>query len=75
LLVVKIKPSFTTEGFYKLKNSVPKVGKGIGKGERGWSTEEKDQLISILDNDGFDGISQIWRPNFRAKVLTVFNTS
>lgn len=31
------------------------MGKGIGKGERGWSTEEKDQLISILDNDGFDG--------------------
>lgn len=30
------------------------MGKGIGKGERGWSTEEKDQLISILDNDGFD---------------------
>ncbi len=29
--------------------------KGFGTGERDWSTQDKEKLLSILETDGFDG--------------------
>ena len=42
--------------FMQIKNSTPKSqGKRFANGERDWSSEEKETLLSILDNEGFDG--------------------
>ncbi len=41
--------------FTQLKNSDLKVEKAFRNVERGWSSEVKDKLISILENSDFDG--------------------
>ncbi|EFX65274.1 hypothetical protein DAPPUDRAFT_264921 [Daphnia pulex] len=50
-----VQPKFNLRTRKPLKNSVSNVEKGFGKGERVKSSETKDELISILENGGFDG--------------------
>ena len=38
-----------------MKNLIPKIENGFENGEREWSAENKRQLISILERDGYDG--------------------
>ncbi|EFX81572.1 hypothetical protein DAPPUDRAFT_102315 [Daphnia pulex] len=59
----------------RLNNSVLMVEKALKNGERGWSSEVKDKLISILENDNFYGDLRIGQKNYRTKVLTHFDIS
>jgi hypothetical protein len=59
----------------QLNNSVLIVEKALKNGERGWSSEVKDKLISILENGNFYGDLRIGQKNCRTKVLTHFDIS